>query len=561
MRIVPSFSLTIGDKGPWLPTPLPKQSRPSRNARSSSRLTFLSAEAWLLACPAASLSLGVEHSELSTPIRSFSFSSGPHKLAPWLFLLVLLGTVRAAFRCCNRSGSQGNPSHAQTEGSSCDERFARLRRHRSLLWRGQLPVGRSVDPRARLQRPAGLGFGFSPCLGPSLETIPRDAAAHRRWRIIAATQLILRCPRHAEPLYNNAMQDQTPHALEGVIQSSAVGLTDRARDQRERFNAYSALAHVAGFNASLSHWLVFQSHLLLAHCCFCSWQRAASQLIDRRQQRRRPCSLQTARQSSTEPARLHPALRALQFQGSCAFFSAMPDPENHRQGKRKGLQNALEKKGFKIDGSWRAILLHCTRLNMISGALGPTGRTTACSRRQRRVDCLRFDKVTARPSTWIAQHDHLSVAASKQAHSHVGKSVCSDPGRITRVDAEYGVRQSQWEIRFSNSASTAVLLRPCDAAVHMGDSRGPYGRVDPIASPAHSTSTLPMLRAHPRSPTRCAPAICSSKHAGSRRPSSWKEANITRSREDAIEQLKKFEQQLKQDPAKDNFASLASVHS
>ncbi len=47
--------------------------------------------------------------------------------------------------------------------------------------------------------------------------------------IIAATQLILRCPRHAEPLYNNAMQDQTPHALEGVIQSSAVGLTDRAR--------------------------------------------------------------------------------------------------------------------------------------------------------------------------------------------------------------------------------------------------------------------------------------------------------------------------------------------
>lgn len=39
--------------------------------------TFLSADAWLLACPAASLSLGV-HSQHSTPIRSFSFSSGPH---------------------------------------------------------------------------------------------------------------------------------------------------------------------------------------------------------------------------------------------------------------------------------------------------------------------------------------------------------------------------------------------------------------------------------------------------------------------------------------------------
>jgi hypothetical protein len=57
------------------------------------------------------------------------------------------------------------------------------------------------------------------------------------------------------------------------------------------------------------------------------------------------------------------------------FFQ--PCPTLNRQGKRKGLQNALEKNGFEIDGSWRAILLHCTRLNMISGALGPTGRTTA----------------------------------------------------------------------------------------------------------------------------------------------------------------------------------------
>jgi len=72
-----------------------------------------------------------------------------------------------------------------------------------------------------------------------LDSRPALALPSRRFRgtllpigdgaIIAATQLILRCPRHAEPLYNNAMQDQTPHALEGVIQSSAVGLTDRAR--------------------------------------------------------------------------------------------------------------------------------------------------------------------------------------------------------------------------------------------------------------------------------------------------------------------------------------------
>jgi len=39
------------------------------------------------------------------------------------------------------------------------------------------------------------------------------------------------------------------------------------------------------------------------------------------------------------------------------------------------------------------------------------------------------------------------------------------------------------------------------------------------------------------------------------------QANITRSKQDAIEQLKKFEQELQQDSSKDKFASLASVHS
>jgi len=35
------------------------------------------------------------------------------------------------------------------------------------------------------------------------------------------------------------------------------------------------------------------------------------------------------------------------------------------------------------------------------------------------------------------------------------------------------------------------------------------------------------------------------KHSGSRRPSSWKEQNITRSKEDAIELLKGYGQQIK----------------
>ncbi|KZV66561.1 rotamase-domain-containing protein [Peniophora sp. CONT] len=49
------------------------------------------------------------------------------------------------------------------------------------------------------------------------------------------------------------------------------------------------------------------------------------------------------------------------------------------------------------------------------------------------------------------------------------------------------------------------------------------------------------------------------KHNGSRRPSSWKESNITRSKEEAIEILKGYESQIGGDPSK--FADLAQEHS
>ncbi|KZT08811.1 rotamase-domain-containing protein [Laetiporus sulphureus 93-53] len=49
------------------------------------------------------------------------------------------------------------------------------------------------------------------------------------------------------------------------------------------------------------------------------------------------------------------------------------------------------------------------------------------------------------------------------------------------------------------------------------------------------------------------------KHKGSRRPSSWKEANITRSKEEAIEILKGYAAEIDGSPEK--FAELASVHS
>ncbi|BGP36788.1 peptidyl-prolyl cis-trans isomerase Pin1 [Rhodotorula kratochvilovae] len=52
------------------------------------------------------------------------------------------------------------------------------------------------------------------------------------------------------------------------------------------------------------------------------------------------------------------------------------------------------------------------------------------------------------------------------------------------------------------------------------------------------------------------------KHSGSRRPSSWRDANITRSKDEALERLREFEHQLKDAPnLAETFAKLASTES
>ncbi|KAM0793306.1 hypothetical protein ACM66B_000765 [Microbotryomycetes sp. NB124-2] len=52
------------------------------------------------------------------------------------------------------------------------------------------------------------------------------------------------------------------------------------------------------------------------------------------------------------------------------------------------------------------------------------------------------------------------------------------------------------------------------------------------------------------------------KHNASRRPSSWKEQNITRSKQDAIDILKRHEQQLRQShDLQTEFANLAKTES
>ena len=48
------------------------------------------------------------------------------------------------------------------------------------------------------------------------------------------------------------------------------------------------------------------------------------------------------------------------------------------------------------------------------------------------------------------------------------------------------------------------------------------------------------------------------KHKGSRRPSSWKEPNVTRSKDEAIEKVQQFRQRIVNG---EDFAKLANEHS
>ncbi|KAJ1020344.1 hypothetical protein NDA18_005940 [Ustilago nuda] len=120
---------------------------------------------------------------------------------------------------------------------------------------------------------------------------------------------------------------------------------------------------------------------------------------------------------------------------------------------------------------------------------------------------------------------------------------------------------SQWEVRFSNSRRLPYFYHPVTQQSTWEIPQGhteesirslPGAKyLDPVNAPAGASDKPDKVRA----------SHLLIKHAGSRRPSSWKEANITRSKDEAIEQLKKFEQELQQDSSKETFASLASVNS
>ncbi|GJN91682.1 hypothetical protein Rhopal_004705-T1 [Rhodotorula paludigena] len=131
---------------------------------------------------------------------------------------------------------------------------------------------------------------------------------------------------------------------------------------------------------------------------------------------------------------------------------------------------------------------------------------------------------------------------------------------------------SSWEIRFSNSRKRPYFYNPASQ-----ESRWEV----PADLASTDLSTLPGAEhlayqgqgaAADASKAKAAgPAAGSNKvrashllvkHSGSRRPSSWRAANITRSKEDAIDILRQHEKTLRDAPnLREAFAKLASTES
>lgn len=117
---------------------------------------------------------------------------------------------------------------------------------------------------------------------------------------------------------------------------------------------------------------------------------------------------------------------------------------------------------------------------------------------------------------------------------------------------------SEWEVRLSNSRGVPYFF-------NVNTNRSSWE--PPPTLTKDQINQLPGAKEHlSKSSSSSSPAtgqVRAShllvKHRGSRRPSSWKEANITRSKEEAIEILRKFEKEI--NGSADKFAVLAAEHS
>ncbi|BGP12810.1 hypothetical protein JCM10213_008071 [Rhodosporidiobolus nylandii] len=128
-------------------------------------------------------------------------------------------------------------------------------------------------------------------------------------------------------------------------------------------------------------------------------------------------------------------------------------------------------------------------------------------------------------------------------------------------------QDQQWEVRFSNSRKRPYFYNPQTqesrweppAELANSDLSSLPG-AEHLSYSGSSSATSQAKPAGGNNKVRASHLLV--KHSGSRRPSSWRDANITRSKEEAIEILKGHEQTLKAAPdLKEAFAKLASTES
>ncbi|RDX46712.1 rotamase-domain-containing protein [Lentinus brumalis] len=112
---------------------------------------------------------------------------------------------------------------------------------------------------------------------------------------------------------------------------------------------------------------------------------------------------------------------------------------------------------------------------------------------------------------------------------------------------------SSWEVRMSSSRGVPYFY---NAETHESIWEAPPGLThDQIATLQGAQQHL--LKSDRPAQVRASHLLV--KHRESRRPSSWKEANITRSKEEAIEMLQEYASEINGDP--ERFAELASKYS
>ncbi|KAF8203775.1 hypothetical protein BJ912DRAFT_841398 [Pholiota molesta] len=116
--------------------------------------------------------------------------------------------------------------------------------------------------------------------------------------------------------------------------------------------------------------------------------------------------------------------------------------------------------------------------------------------------------------------------------------------------------QSQWEVRMSNSKGLPYFF---NKETKESSWDAPADLSEEQIKELQGADLLTSSKTGGAHPGQVRASHLLVKHKDSRRPSSWKETNITRTKEEAVEILRGYQAQIDGSPEK--FAELASLHS